>query len=280
MRKYALAIHDLSCYGKCALSIVVPVLSAMDVETTPLPTAVLSTHTGGLGKPHICDLTDDLLPILQHWKTLNLSFDAIYSGYLASLEQLDIIKTFFEAYPDSLHFVDPVMGDHGRLYSSMDPAFPKYMKTLCQKADIVTPNMTEAYALLSMDYQEGPYTKKDITDIVYALRKMCQADIVLTGVYFDELTIGAAVLGKDEEDITYIQHTKVAGAFHGTGDLFSSILLGALLHKKSLAQAVDIAARVTAMCIKKSNEEQEDERKGLHFEFALHQLYDEMKRED
>ena len=143
-QKRAAAIHDISCFGKCSLTVAIPVLSAAGIETCPIPTAMLSTHTGGFTNIHIRDLTDDVMPVAEHWKSLDLRFDAIYTGYLGSFRQLDIVSDFFDKFKSegTTIIVDPVMADNGRLYGGITDDFPAGMRKLCEKADIITPNLT------------------------------------------------------------------------------------------------------------------------------------------
>ncbi len=169
-QKRIVAIHDISCFGRCSLTVALPIISAFGIETSIIPTAVLSTHTGGFSDFTYRDLTDDILPIVNHWKSLGLNFDAIYTGFLGSFEQIDIIDQVFELLktPQTLIIVDPVMADNGELYKIFPKDFPKGMKKLCQKADILIPNLTEAALLLDEPYKPGPYTKEYID-----VKKLC-----------------------------------------------------------------------------------------------------------
>ena len=171
-QKRVAAIHDLSGFGKCSLTVALPILSAAGIETSALPTAILSTHTGGMR------------PFMKHWKELDIRFDAVYSGFLGSFEQLDIVKEFFSLFKreDNLILVDPVMGDNGELYKIFTPKFAKGMRSLCEKADIIVPNLTEAALLLGEPYQAGPYTKAYIDGILHKLSQLGPKQVVLTGV--------------------------------------------------------------------------------------------------
>ena len=158
-QKRIVAIHDISCVGRCSLTVALPVISAAGVEVSVIPTAVLSTHTGGFYGYTYRDLSDDILPIAGHWQSLGLQFDAFYTGFLGSYRQLDIIAELFERFKrtDNLMVVDPVMADHGQLYKVYDSSFPIGMRKLCKKADILVPNITEACLLTDTPYREGPY---------------------------------------------------------------------------------------------------------------------------
>jgi len=269
MQKHVICVQDLSCFGKCSLTISMPILCSAGIQVTPLPTALLSTHTGGLGKPLIHDLQSDMRQIREHWNTLSFSVDAIYSGYVSDNAQLQEIEELFAQYPHCYHFVDPVMGDHGKLYASLPFDIRNKMRSLCQKADCITPNMTEAYALLQEPFRQGPYTKAEIKRILYALFDITQCDIVLTGVAFDDQTIGCAIYGKGKID--YMMQEKLPYTCHGSGDVFASALLGARLCDHSLIKACEIAMLFTSACLKLGYEQGLDERYGLPYEVLLAQ---------
>lgn len=274
MQKRVAAIHDISCLGRCSLTVALPVLSAAGIETSIIPTAVLSTHTGGFTGFTFRDLTEDILPIAEHWKTLNIRFDSLYTGYLGSFEQIDIVSKLFDMFetPETIRFVDPVMADNGKLYSSFSPDFPQGMKKLCEKADIIVPNITEAALLLSEEYQEGPYTKDYIESLLKKLTKLGPKQVVLTGVYLNEDNIGVATYDANADKVTYIFHNRIPGYYHGTGDIFGSTLLAALLNDCDLHAAAEIAVAFTTSSIERSYEEKTDERFGVNFEAGLGDL--------
>jgi pyridoxine kinase len=166
-QKRVAAIHDISCFGRCSLTVALPIISSAGIECAVVPTAVLSTHTGGIDGYTFHDLTDEIMPIAKHWKSLDLEFDAIYTGYLGSFHQLDIVSSLFDLLGsnDTLKVVDPVMADNGVLYKSFPADFPKGMRKLCAKADIIVPNITEAVLMLDEPYQEGPYTADSFYNI-------------------------------------------------------------------------------------------------------------------
>ena len=231
-QKRVAAIHDLSGFGKCSLTVALPILSAAGIETSALPTAILSTHTGGILGYTYRDLTEDMRPFMKHWKELDIRFDAVYSGFLGSFEQLDIVKEFFSLFKreDNLILVDPVMGDNGELYKIFTPKFAKGMRSLCEKADIIVPNLTEAALLLGEPYQAGPYTKAYIDGILHKLSQLGPKQVVLTGVYFDEKELGAATFDMERNATEYVLTEKIPGYYHGTGDVFASALLSGLLN--------------------------------------------------
>ena len=271
------AIHDLSGAGKCALTIVLPVMSALGCEVSVLPTAVLSTHTGGFTDPVIRDLTADMLPTAEHWKREGACFEAIYSGFLGSAAQIGIVREIFrmnrEVNPEVKILVDPVMGDHGKLYRTYTKEMADGMAELCRQADIIVPNLTEAYHLLGEAYKEGPYEKEEIGRILRGLSAMGPETVVLTGVYFDEEEIGAACYDKKTDSVDFVLHSRVPGAYHGTGDLFASVLLGGMMNGLSVHEACGCAVRSVADAIAYTvNSGRKDTRWGVKFEKCLPNL--------
>ena len=203
-QKRVAAIHDISGFGKCSLTVALPIISASGIEVSAIPTAVLSTHTGGIEGFTYRDLTEDMTPFAEHWKSLNLHFNAIYSGFLGSVEQIDIVSNIFDMLKtdDTLIMVDPCMADNGKLYSIYDESMVSGMVRLCQKADIIVPNLTEAAFMLNRPYIEGPYTKKYIEDTLRELAALGCKKVVITGVYFDDNTLGTANYDCIKDEIT------------------------------------------------------------------------------
>ncbi len=273
-QKRVAAIHDISCFGKCSLTVALPILSASGVECSVVPTAVLSTHTGGFTGFTYRDLTADITPIAEHWKTLDLIFDSIYTGYLGSFEQLELVAKFFDDFrnEDSLILVDPVMADNGVLYQSFPQNFPEGMKKLCGKADVIVPNITEAVLMLKEEYKEGPYTKDYIKDLLKKLADLGPKQVVLTGVYFDDKKLGAATYDKETGVVGYALADRVEGYYHGTGDVFGSALLGALLNGVALDEATQIAVNFTVKSIEWTKAAGTDIRFGVNFEANLPSL--------
>ena len=269
--KRVAAIHDISGFGKCSLTVALPIISAAGVEATVLPTAVLSTHTGGFTGFTYRDLTEDMAPITEHWKSLNIQFDAIYTGFLGSFEQLDLVTKFFETFKtkDNLILVDPVMADNGEMYSIFTPEFAVGMRHLCEKADIIVPNLTEAAFLLEESYNSGPYTKEYIESMLKKLSDLGPKKVVLTGVFFSEEELGAATYDTTTGEIAYALEKRIPGHFHGTGDVFGSALLSALLNGFSLNDSAAIAARFTTSAIKKTADAGTDVRFGVNFEQSI-----------
>ena len=278
-QKRVAAIHDLSGFGKCSLTVALPILSAAGIETSALPTAILSTHTGGISGYTYRDLTEDMRPVMKHWKSLDIKFDAIYTGFLGSFEQLDIVKEFFDAFrqEDNLILVDPVMGDNGELYTVFTREFAAGMRMLCQKADIIVPNLTEAALLLDEPYHPGPYTHAYIESLLRKLGALGPQKVVLTGVYFKEDELGAATYDRTTDTIDYVFTQKIPGYYHGTGDVFASALLSALLNDFSLIDAAAIAVHFTTDSIRRTYKAKTDYRFGVNFEQSFPDLLKELK---
>ena len=278
-QKRVAAIHDLSGFGKCSLTVALPILSAAGIETSALPTAILSTHTGGISGYTYRDLTEDMRPVMKHWKSLDIKFDAIYTGFLGSFEQLDIVKEFFDAFrqEDNLILVDPVMGDNGELYTVFTREFAAGMRMLCQKADIIVPNLTEAALLLDEPYHPGPYTHAYIESLLRKLGALGPQKVVLTGVYFKEDELGAATYDRTTDTIDYVFTQKIPGYYHGTGDVFASALLSALLNDFSLIDAAAIAVHLTTDSIRRTYKAKTDYRFGVNFEQSFPDFLKELK---
>ena len=278
-QKRVAAIHDLSGFGKCSLTVALPILSAAGIETSALPTAILSTHTGGISGYTYRDLTEDMRPVMKHWKSLDIKFDAIYTGFLGSFEQLDIVKEFFDAFrqEDNLILVDPVMGDNGELYTVFTREFAAGMRMLCQKAAIIVPNLTEAALLLDEPYHPGPYTHAYIESLLRKLGALGPQKVVLTGVYFKEDELGAATYDRTTDTIDYVFTQKIPGYYHGTGDVFASALLSALLNDFSLIDAAAIAVHFTTDSIRRTYKAKTDYRFGVNFEQSFPDFLKELK---
>ena len=278
-QKRVAAIHDLSGFGKCSLTVALPILSAAGIETSALPTAILSTHTGGISGYTYHDLTEDMRPVMKHWKSLDIKFDAIYTGFLGSFEQLDIVKEFFDAFrqEDNLILVDPVMGDNGELYTVFTREFAAGMRMLCQNADIIVPNLTEAALLLDEPYHPGPYTHAYIESLLRKLGALGPQKVVLTGVYFKEDELGAATYDRTTDTIDYVFTQKIPGYYHGTGDVFASALLSALLNDFSLIDAAAIAVHFTTDSIRRTYKAKTDYRFGVNFEQSFPDFLKELK---
>ncbi|MCL2854557.1 MAG: pyridoxamine kinase [Defluviitaleaceae bacterium] len=270
-QKRVCAIHDISCVGRCSLTVALPILSAAGMDCGILPTAVLSTHTGGFEGFTYRDLTVDIQPISAHWQKLGLGFDALYSGFLGSFEQIDLVGELFDTYrrPGNIVLVDPVMADEGKLYSIYSPEMAQGMAKLCGKADIIIPNITEACFMVDEEYKAGPYDKAYIENLLKKLAELGPKQIVLTGVHFDEKSLGAAVYDAHQDSVEYVMSQRVEGHFHGTGDVFGSALLSGLLRGKPLAEAAQIACDYVYEAIRITLDLSQERRYGVAFEMAL-----------
>ena len=275
------AIHDLSGFGRCSLTIVMPVLSAMGVQCCPLPTALLSTHTGGFQGNTFLDLTDQIEPVMEHWKGENVSFDAVYTGFMGSQEQIALTGAFIRNFkcPECSVVVDPVMGDHGRAYRTYTPEMCRKMAELAELADIITPNRTEAALLLDVDYDALRLDREE------DCRRWCEAlslegrrSVVLTGVSLAADTVGAVCFDRDTGRMGFAAAPLVDGEFHGTGDLFASVLTGAIVQSRTLAEAAQLAAEFTSQCARRTREEGTPRREGVDFEPLLWRLGQRMEQ--
>ncbi len=273
-QKRIAAIHDISCFGRCSLTVALPIISATGIEVSIIPTALLSTHTGGIAGYTYRDLSDDMLAIMNHWQSLHLKFDAVYTGFLGSTKQLDIVSKIFDLFATQgqLIIVDPVMADNGMLYKSFPNTFPQGMRKLCQKADIIIPNITEAVFLLGEPYQKGPYTQLYIEQVLKRLAALGPKQIVITGVHFNDKTIGAASYDAASKKVEYAFSELVEGYYPGTGDVFGSVLVGSLINGCKLSKAVRNAVDFTVASIARTKKAGTDRRFGVHFEAELPKL--------
>lgn len=273
--KRAALFHDLSGFGKCSLTTALPIVSAAGIEGCCVPTAVLSTHTGGFKDYTFRDLTEDLPAYLAHWKKLGIVFDAIYSGYLGSPEQADVLIDFIkwarQKNPDVLVLIDPVMGDNGKLYSTYGDAMVAAMRRLCAQADVLLPNMTEAAFLTDTPYREGPYTDAYLTELAQKLTALGPKALVITGIAVNPDTLGAAVYTQ-AEGLKCVQAPRVPGNFHGTGDIFASFMLAALLNGQNIYQAAQFAADLTAQAAARTAKRGTPLREGVDFEGVLPEM--------
>lgn len=267
--KRIVTVQDISCVGKCSLTVALPIISAMGVETAIIPTAVLSTHT--MFSDFTCkDLTDQVEPITAHWKKEKLGFDAIYTGYLASEEQIELLKKMFAEFKteQNLIVVDPAMADNGKLYPAFDEAFAKKMAELCSKADMILPNITEASFMTGISYKED-YDEAYVKELLLALAGLGAKTVILTGVSFKEGTTGVMGYDSISGEFHYYCHTKHAQSYHGTGDIFSSTFVGAMMNGLNWKDAIKIAADYTAECIRITMNDEEGCWYGVNFETAI-----------
>ena len=265
------AIHDLSCFGRCSLTIALPVLSAMGCQCCPLPTALLSAHTGFPGNTFL-DLTVEMGRIADHWAAMDLQFDAIYSGFLGSADQVDTVARFFDTFKksDTAVIVDPVMGDHGTAYRTCTPELCRGMRVLAENSDVITPNLTEAALLLDHPYEEIQRT--DAYEVVRRLSVGGRRSVVLTGYSSESGQTGALCFDRDSGESKAVQTPREPQDFSGTGDLFASVLAGGVARGVPLFQAAQAAADFVRDCIARTLAEGLTERDGVDFEPLLGQL--------
>lgn len=271
-----LTIQDISCVGQCSLTVALPVISACGVETCILPSAVLSTHTGGFKGFTFRDLTDDMPAIKDHWVSEGIKFDAIYSGYLGSTKQIDYVADIFSAVDkeNTIKIVDPAMADHGKLYYGFDGEFVNAMKELCKVADYVIPNITEAAFLTDSEYKTE-YDREYIENLLKKFSDMGCKNIIISGVSYDDDTTGIVVY-KDGE-YNYYQHKKLPRSCHGTGDIFASAFVGSVVRGKTVFEAAKIAADYVVECIKETIQD-ESHWYGAKFEPVLYKLIESLNR--
>lgn len=267
--KRIVSIQDVSCLGKCSLTVALPIISAMGVECSIVPTAVLSTHTMFSG--FTCkDLTDQIEPIAAHWKESRLGFDAVYTGYLASAEQIDYVCAFFDAFrrEGSLIVVDPVMADNGKLYPAFGPDFPAQMARVCAKADLILPNLTEASLLTGLPYRTE-HDEVYIKEMLQALAALGPRYVALTGVSFEPDKLGVMYYDKvtGQYGSYFTQH--LSASFHGTGDVFASTCVGGLMRGLELGDALALAADYTVESIRCTLESPDANWYGVEFERAI-----------
>lgn len=269
--KRIVTIQDLSCFGKCSLTVALPLISAMGVECCAVPTAVLSTHTQFSGFT-FCDLTDELTPIAEHWQAQELSFDAVYTGYLGSERQIGIVLDYFRAFgAGALKAVDPVMGDNGRLYTGFTQEFALQMAKLCGNADLIMPNLTEAAAMLSLPYRAEP-SEAEVQELLKRLTGLGARTALLTGVRMSENEIGVMSYDAEKDSFEAYFHPRVNASYHGTGDIFASVLSAALLRGLKQPDAVRLAADYTAACIRRTAETPNGIGYGVYFEAEIPEL--------
>lgn len=274
MYKRILTIQDISCVGQCSLTVALPILSACGLETVILPSAILSTHTGGFTGFTFRDLTDDLDGIAEHWAKEGIFFDGLYTGYLGSARQIDQVLSIASSRlkEGSPLIVDPAMADNGKLYPGFDEKFVEAMKRLTVKADILLPNITEACFLTGTEYREN-YDEAYVKELVEKLAANDRQIVVLTGVGYKEGKTGVVVYENGE--IKYYEHDRIAKGCHGTGDVYASAFVGAFVNGKTPYEAAVIAADYTVECIR-GTQDDPDHWYGVKFEPQLKKLIDRL----
>ena len=270
------AIHDMSGFGRCSLTVAIPVLSAMGVQCCPLPTAFLSTHTGGFQGFTFLDMTEEMPRVAGHWKSLGLTFSAIYSGFLGSERQIGIVADFIRDFrtPDTVVVVDPVMGDDGQAYQTYTPAMCGGMARLAEQADVITPNLTEAAFLLGRDYRELPTDGDGLRRVAEELSLDGKRSVALTGASLAPGKTGAMCFDARTGRTEAVQTDFIAHPLHGTGDVFASVLTGALVKGVPLVEAAGQAVDFIHACAVRTVEQDLPLREGVDFEPLLGLLTD------
>ena len=270
--KRIVTVQDISCVGKCSLTVALPIISAMGVETAIIPTAVLSTHT--MFQNFTCrDLTEEIVPICNHWEQEGIGFDAVYTGYLGSKEQIAIVADLFDRFKteENVIVMDPAMADNGQMSPAFDASFAKEMGTLCRHADMVLPNITEASFMTGMEYRET-YDEAYVKEMLCRLAELGCKIAILTGVGFREGMTGVMGYDKEKDEFFYYEHEKLPVSYHGTGDIYASTFVGALMNNKTWKEAIKIAADYTSECIRVTMNDKDGRWYGVNFEEAIPQL--------
>ncbi len=272
MEKRILTIQDISCVGQCSVTVALPIISACGIETAILPTGILSTHTAGFTDFTCLSMTEEFPKIIKHWEKENISFDAIYTGYVLG-DQMEYIEEICAKFNKGLKIIDPVMADHGNFYYGFDENFAQKMAKLCFGADVILPNLTEAAFLLGKKPVLSGYDKEYIENLVRELSSELNAKtVVLTGVSFDEKLLGVAVYEKSSDIVQYYFNERISRNFHGTGDIYSSSFVGALLNGKSAYESAKIAVDYTVEAMKETVDFAKEHFYGVFFEKALPKL--------
>ena len=271
-----LTIQDISCVGQCSLTVALPIISACGIETAILPSAVLSTHTAGFSGYTFRDLADDMPAIRAHWEKESIKFDAVYTGYLGSAQQVDyVLDIAASCLRDGAKLiVDPAMADNGKLYPGFDAAYVEAMKKLCAKADCLLPNITEACFLTGVEYRTE-YDRAYIDEIIEKLSALGCANIILTGISYAAGRTGSVVVENGE--YSYYEHELLPNSCHGTGDIYASAFVGALVRGRSAYDAAKIASDYTVECIR-ATAEVEGHWYGARFEPVLGRLIEMLEK--
>ncbi len=286
--KRVVTIQDISCIGKCSLTVALPLLSACGIETAIIPTAVLSTHTAFKGFT-FRDLTDDIIPILNHWEKEEFKFDGIYTGYLGSLEQIDLMKELIKRFrgKDTLVVVDPCMADNGKLYPGFDQNFAFSMAGLCKEADVILPNLSEAAFLLGEEYMKEGYTEDDIKELLKRLASLGSKKVILKGIVFNKdqedlkgvkNKIGIACYDSEKGTYSWYFHKKISTSFHGTGDIFASVFTGAVINGFSIEDSYKLAGDFVVKSIEETISHPNYNTYGVDFETEIPFLVKKLTR--
>ncbi len=278
-QKRVLTIQDISCLGQCSLTVALPIISACGVETIILPSAVLSTHTGGFTGYTFRDLTDDIPEIMNHWVKENQKFDCIYTGYLGSIKQIDYVGDLIDNVLNdgAIKIIDPAMADNGNLYYGFNQEFVENMAKLCGKADVVLPNITEASFMTGLPYKEGIHDEEYIKSLLHGIKELGAKKVILKGISYEEGKIGVAVYDAVLDDLQYYFTEKIEKSSHGTGDCYAAAFTGALMQGMSEYEAASLAADFVVESIKKTIDD-DNHWYGVKFEKALPMLVDKVNK--
>ena len=272
--KKTLCIQDMSCIGRCSLTVISPVLSAKGIQCVPMPTAVLSTHYGGFGQVAQCDLTKFCFDSLEHFKNIGVNFDCVLSGFIANAQQAQLVKQAFSYAKDAVKICDPVMADNGKLYSSITNDVVQAVKQLCADSQIITPNTTEAAILLEKDYTQQLVAQCEVEDMALQLVHRYGCSVVITGAKLDDGRVVCCVAPKGTNQPQLVQCNYIPVHFPGTGDLFVATMTAFILNGSNLAAAVEKACRFVEICVKNTWTEGTDTRHGVDVELNLKYLMD------
>ena len=265
------AIHDLSGFGKCSLTVALPIVSASGVECCCIPTALLSTHTGGFTGWTFTDLSDSIVPIASHWNELDIGFDAIYSGYLASEAQGKLLEKTIELLKNdnTLVIVDPAMADNGNYYANLDDTMTRCFRRLIAKADVITPNITEACFLAGVEYRCAPHDEAFIGELIDKLSALGPKVVAVTGVSLETGKVGIVARDNASGKTSIVMNEAREGTFHGSGDVFASAFAALLTRGAALDDALRLAEDFVAACIERTAERNTPRHYGLDFEGVL-----------
>lgn len=267
--KRVLTIQDISCIGRCSLTVALPVLSVMGLETAVLPTALLSTHTAFEGV-YKKDMTESIDPTFHHWNSQKISFDSIACGYLGSVEQMDIVRQYFSLWKGkALLLIDPVMGDQGKLYAGFDENYRRNMRIFCQSADVLLPNLTEMAYLLDVDYRSLPKDREGYEQLARELSRINNGIVVIKGISLTRTMIAVLAYHARTGEIVFCEREKLAVEPFGTGDIFAAVCQGALTKGMELKRAVELAMDFVLECIKRTMDDPKRRWYGVNFEEAL-----------
>lgn len=264
-----LAINDISGFGRCSLSVIIPILSCIGVQVCSIPTAILSTHTGNLGDFQFRDLTDFIKPAFNHYQDLNLEFECVYTGFLGSASQIDICLEILKSNKNAFKVVDPVMADNGKLYKTFDNNMKNRIIELVVAADMITPNLTEAFILLGQPHKFETISCQEARSMLLKLSKLYSRYVIITGVNLADGFMANIGYDRDSNFFWRVNCDYVPVSYPGTGDIYASIVVGSFLKGDSMPIAMDKATKFLELAIKTTYSYKSDPRYGVMFESCL-----------